>query len=121
MKKAKVLCAVLSLITLLCCLTGLELSVAAVNIAPTQEIYFIENLYFSSKYIPFGINSRAINSSELYTTAGLPLDEYWRVDDEMYGVFTLTPGSDNVLWLVVCNAGFAGDISYSYTITVTNN
>ena len=43
------------------------------------------------------------------------------IDDEMYGAFTLTPGSDNVLWLVVCNAGFAGDISYSYTITVTNN
>ena len=83
MKKAKELCVILSVVALLCCLTGMELSVAASNMVPTQGIYHDEYLYFSSKYIPLGINARAINSSELFTTAGLPLDEYWRVDDEM--------------------------------------
>ena len=42
------------------------------------------------------------------------------VDNELYGVFILTCGAQDELWMIICNAGLSGTLEYSYDIAVTN-
>lgn len=42
------------------------------------------------------------------------------VDNELYGVFNLTCGAQDELWMIICNAGLSGTLEYSYDIAVTN-
>ena len=76
----------LSIIALLCCIISVVAPVAAVNFDSAQEMHLQENIYFSSRYIPSGTTVSTLSveeSVELLTTAGLSLDEYYRVNEEM--------------------------------------
>ncbi len=82
----------------------------------SKRIVVTVNYSYIGNCVPEGVFMIYNSTTDTYTYSGNLV-----VDDELYGTFTLTPNGNDELWLVVCNAGFAGDISYSYTISVSNN
>ena len=73
------------------------------------------NYSYTGNGVPEGVFMIYNAITDTYTYSGNLV-----VDDNLYGTFRIVSNGNGVLWLAICNAGFEGEISYSYTITASS-